>query len=158
MSTETNGSTGSALMPDFDVKLSKPSKENPFGADEKGKNRTPTEFWLNVGVEVENPYYDKDVEGSQPTIFISLPLGIALDGIKESLKKIASEYKNPVTQIQMVGQHQLVEHMEKAMKTCQPGQRVVLKNLRAELYHVKKGETLATVEPSKNVLANFSLT
>lgn len=152
MSTQTS----SSLMPDFDVKT--PGSRNGGSSDEGSKkSRAPTQYWLNVGVEVENPYYDKDVEGSQPTIFISLPLGIALDGVKESLKKIASEYKNPVTEIQMVGQHQLVAKMEEAMKLCEPGQRIVLKSLRAELYHVKKGETLETVAASKNVLAGFKL-
>ena len=73
-----------------------------------------SEFWLNVGYSVET----KNEEGHDETIFISLPMGIALD----SMKPVKTNSSNRrFTKIQQA-RNSLADQIMEFCKTLQPGE------------------------------------
>ena len=73
-----------------------------------------SEFWLNVGYSVDT----KNEEGHDETVFISLPMGIALD----SMKPVKTNSSNKrFTKIQQA-RNSLAEQIMEFCKTLQPGE------------------------------------
>lgn len=73
-----------------------------------------SEFWLNVGYEVQT----KNEEGHDETVFISLPMGIALD----SMKPVKTNSSNKrFTKIQQA-RNSLADQIMEFCKTLQPGE------------------------------------
>jgi hypothetical protein len=101
--------------------------------------RKPSDFWLNVGITVETGKSD------DPTKFISLPQGIALDDMKPQVVR-----GNNVEFQQMVQtKNALLDELQKAAATLKPGERLVVP-LEVELY--RRAEPEQTGDASTNPL------
>lgn len=117
------------------------SDKNPFGGEDKKEPRRKNHVWLNVGVAVE-------VEGKQ--VLLALPLGIPCDGLEAQPIPKDKDGKNPGFKMQRIAEAKLVEQLKAAIATLKPGDRVMLRNFSAELYHIEPREELANQDLSSN--------
>ena len=106
-----------------------------------------SEFWLNVGYEVTT----NNEEGHEETVFISLPMGIALDSMKPV--KTSSSNKR-FTKIQQA-RNSLADQIMEFCKTLQPGETGNL-NLQIQVRRVSE-EAAATSTDGNEFARKLSL-
>lgn len=90
------------------------------------EEREPTKVWLNIGVP------SKDENGDP--IFLSIPLGIALDSMKPA--KITG--KNEEFRNMMAAKNQLMEQLQKLGEEMAPGEELILDDLSVQIRRVEE--------------------
>lgn len=106
-----------------------------------------SEYWLNVGYEV----HGKNDEGEDETVFISLPMGIALD----SMKPVKTNSSNKrFTKIQQA-RNSLADQIMEFCKTLQPGETGNL-NLKIQVRRISE-EQSATASDDNEFACKLSL-
>lgn len=106
-----------------------------------------SQFWLNVGYEVTG----KDEEGNDETVFISLPMGIALD----SMQPVKTNSSNKrFTKIQQA-RNSLADQIMEFCKTLQPGETGNL-NLQIQVRRIAE-EQSATAGDDNEFARKLSL-
>ena len=83
-------------------------------------NKKESQFWLNVGVQVQI---------GEETVFCSLPIGIALDDLK--LRKVNG--LESVGQIQIAKGNQLATSLKERAAKLKPGEAIKINGLTCEL-------------------------
>ena len=106
-----------------------------------------SEFWLNVGYSVDT----KNEEGHNETVFISLPMGIALD----SMKPVKTTSSNKRFQHIQQARNSLAEQIMEFCKTLQPGETGNL-NLQIQVRRVSE-EAAATSTDGNEFVRKLSL-
>lgn len=108
------------------------------------QRRKPSDFWLNVGIVLKDA--GKDEDGNPTDLFISLPVGLPLDDMKP--QKISGQNQDWIQLAQT--KNKLLEELQKAAGSLQPGERAPVPMLSVELY--RRNEPAQQGDPSSNSL------
>lgn len=98
--------------------------------------RKASDFWLNVGINIPNP------DGSGGTIFVSLPVGLALDDMKPQAIKGANADWIALAQTK----NALLETLQKHAAGMAPGERQTIDVLGVEIYRRNEPAQHGTTE------------
>lgn len=106
------------------------------------EQRPASQFWLNVGYEVEVP----NAEGQNETRFVSLPAGIPLDNIEQLVVK----GKNQDWNMFQSARNDLLTQLMAAAQAMEPGEEQIV-NLQIQLRRTNNEEV--KVDSSTNPFA-----
>ena len=109
------------------------------------KKQDPAQFWMNVG------YWSKDPETGED-VFISLPMGIAVDQMKpKNVPNSDSSYRQMVE-----AKNALLEEIQKFMSGFEPGQEETISTLEIQLRRVDEANSETSTAENNPHLSNLS--
>lgn len=96
--------------------------------------RKTSDFWLNIGITIPGP-------DGQP-LFVSLPVGLALDDMKpQTIKGSNQEWINLAQTKNM-----LLEALQKHAASMEPGERQAVEALQVEIYRRNEPQQHGTTD------------
>ncbi len=113
-------------------------------------SRPVSDFWLNIGVEIPTV----DAEGKPSKMFVSLPVGIALDDMKPQAIKGSNQDWINLAQTK----NTLLETLQKYAASMAPGQRDQIPALTVELYRRNDAPASVSTAASNPLVASLMST